>query len=105
MTQRHLATLLRPFGIRPSTVRIGEVTRKGYMLADFQDSFARYIPDFLSVTPSHENDDAALPTEVHPSHPLDVTDRISGLTGDEHKDVTDVTDRKPETQGSTIYDL
>jgi hypothetical protein len=105
MTQRHLATLLRPFGIRPGTVRIGEVTRKGYMLADFEDSFARYLPDFLSVTASHSNDDAALSPEAHPSHPPDVTDSVSGLSSDERRVVTDVTDRKPENQGSTIYDL
>jgi hypothetical protein len=105
MTQRDLATLLRPFEIRPRTVRIGEITRKGYLVADFEDSFARYLPDFLSVTASHSNDDAALPLEVHPSHLGDVTDSVSGVSSDEHRVVSDVTDRKPENQGSTIYDL
>jgi putative DNA primase/helicase len=69
MTQRHLATLLRPFGIRPGTVRVGDATPKGYTLADFEDSFARYIPDFLSATPPQVNGDAALPSESYPPHP------------------------------------
>ena len=108
MTQRHLATLLRPFGIRPGTVRVGEATRKGYTLRDFEDSFARYIPDVLSVTASHVNDDAALPPEVHPSHPGDVTDSEGGVSADEDARVRNcgaVTDRKPEIGEATIYDL
>jgi putative DNA primase/helicase len=108
MTQRHLATMLRPFGIRPGTVRIGEVTCKGYTLADFEDSFARYIPDFLSVTPSHVNDDAPLGGNTHPSHSGDVTDSAVEISADEGvriRNCDGVTDRKPETGEATIYDL
>jgi len=39
-----LAQRLAPFGIRSGTVRLGEETAKGYCLADFADTFARYLP-------------------------------------------------------------
>ena len=39
-----LARLLRPFGIAPRTIRIGEATPKGYICSDFADSWSRYLP-------------------------------------------------------------
>ncbi len=48
---RGLATLLRPFKIRPRTVRVGNETAKGYHLDQFADAFGRYLPiPALSVT-------------------------------------------------------
>ena len=48
---RGLATLLRPFKIRPRTVREGNETAKGYHLDQFADAFGRYLPiPALSVT-------------------------------------------------------
>ena len=38
-----LARLLKPFGIRPRQVRIGEITKKGYRREDFLDAFTRYL--------------------------------------------------------------
>jgi Protein of unknown function (DUF3631) len=40
-----LAAMLRPFGIKPHTIRIGQSTPKGYLWKDFEDAFARYLPD------------------------------------------------------------
>ncbi len=42
--QSSLAAALRPFGIRPKSVRIGNKTPKGYDQKQFEDVFARYIP-------------------------------------------------------------
>src|SRR5206468_941469 len=39
-----LARQLRPYGIRPRTIWIGEDHGKGYLLEDFTDAFRRYIP-------------------------------------------------------------
>jgi hypothetical protein len=36
--------MLRPFGIIPGTVRVGDVTAKGYKLESFEDAFSRYLP-------------------------------------------------------------
>ena len=106
MTQRHLATLLKPFGIRSGTVRVGDATPKGYTLADFEDSFARYLSDFPSATAPQVNDGQMLPLESHPPHPDHVAAPISSLNTDDDKVVADVADRNPETRGVTIfYDL
>jgi hypothetical protein len=64
---RDLANLLKPYGIKPKTVRIGADTAKGYRRADLADEWARYVPPRGSVTSV---------TSVTPlaSHVTDVTD-------------------------------
>ena len=49
LTDLGLASLLRPYGIRSSTVRVedasGKTVRgKGYFLRSFEDVFSRYLP-------------------------------------------------------------
>jgi hypothetical protein len=39
-----LAARLRPYGITPRTVRLGDSTPKGYDAADFADTWRRYLP-------------------------------------------------------------
>jgi hypothetical protein len=39
-----LAQQLRPYGIRPKTIWIGENSAKGYVQEDFREVFPRYIP-------------------------------------------------------------
>jgi hypothetical protein len=39
-----LSQQLRPYGIRPRTIRSGETTAKGYTKEDFTEVFRRYIP-------------------------------------------------------------
>ncbi|MHB8142255.1 MAG: DUF3631 domain-containing protein [Thermoleophilia bacterium] len=48
-----LAKLLKPFEIMPKTLRIGADRKKGYELADFSETFSRYLPDIpnKAVTP------------------------------------------------------
>jgi putative DNA primase/helicase len=60
LTARQLSKQLSGFGIKPGTKRIGAVTKKGYSVDDFSDSFARYLtPSFLSVTPSQVSKNVA----------------------------------------------
>jgi Protein of unknown function (DUF3631) len=43
---RKLSWMLRPYQIKPKTVRVGNARAKGYERADFLDAFARYLrPD------------------------------------------------------------
>jgi putative DNA primase/helicase len=53
LSKNTLARLLKPFGISSTTIRIGQSTPKGYELANFQDSFSRYLTDnpIQSATP------------------------------------------------------
>ncbi len=44
VTELWLSQQLRPYGLRPKTMWIGEDAAKGYMEADFIEVFRRYIP-------------------------------------------------------------
>jgi putative DNA primase/helicase len=43
ITANQLARLLRPFGVVPDSIRIGDSTPKGYYLAQFEELFERYL--------------------------------------------------------------
>jgi hypothetical protein len=43
MTAVQLATALRPFRIRPTTIRVGQQTPKGYLKAAFEEAWSRYL--------------------------------------------------------------
>jgi len=62
LDERGLARRLRPFGIRPKTVRLDDGRRaKGYYLVDLTDAFARYLDDFGrdTVTNQHSSQKTA----------------------------------------------
>jgi Protein of unknown function (DUF3631) len=44
VTELWLAQQLRPYGIRPKTIRISDKTAKGYLQEDMLEIFQRYIP-------------------------------------------------------------
>lgn len=44
LTANTLSRLLRPFGIKPKTVRMADTTKKGYARDDFADAWRRYPP-------------------------------------------------------------
>jgi hypothetical protein len=44
LTESWLATQLRPYGIRPRTIRMEKEVAKGYLQEDFTETFRRYIP-------------------------------------------------------------
>jgi hypothetical protein len=53
ITDMQLARLLRPYGVRSTTVWLGEgVAAKGYHLRSFEDAFSRYLP---SIPPEGAN--------------------------------------------------
>ncbi len=63
LTQNGLSRQLKKFCIRPTTVRIGSGTPKGFTADDFADAFKRYIsPEttFPSATPQQINDNKVL---------------------------------------------
>lgn len=44
LSPKRLARMLRPFGIEPRQVRVGSGTGKGYLQADFEAAYSRYLP-------------------------------------------------------------
>jgi Protein of unknown function (DUF3631)/Primase C terminal 2 (PriCT-2) len=44
LTQHGLARLLKPLGIAPELVRIGDTVLRGYRLSQFSEAFERYLP-------------------------------------------------------------
>ena len=42
---RGLAAMLRPYGVTPRVVRVGDETARGYHRADLEDAWARYLSD------------------------------------------------------------
>jgi putative DNA primase/helicase len=44
MSPNQLAIQLRRFGVTPVTIRIGDETPRGYLLADFAEPFSRFLP-------------------------------------------------------------
>jgi hypothetical protein len=48
VTERWLSQQLSPYGVRPRTVWIGEMSAKGYMAEDLTETFGRYIPKSMA---------------------------------------------------------
>ncbi len=100
ITPQALARLVRPFGIRPSTIRTGSVTAKGYYRADFEGAWQRYLSPSLSngsvaVTTSQSLMDAGFGAISAPSRTAYVTGTKEQRTLDLDGVVTGVTDKTP----------
>jgi hypothetical protein len=54
-----LARLLRPYGVVPHSIRIGDKTPKGYEREDFLDSFRRYLRTVDNPSPSFPRSQSA----------------------------------------------
>ncbi len=103
ITPQTLARLLRPFGIRPGTVRVGEGdnTAKGYKREDFEDTWDRYLPLPPASHPSQASQpalDVGFGDFSDPSHTHIVTDAKSEGSRLQMRSVTDVTDKTTSTE-------
>ena len=93
ITQWQLASLLRPFGIRPKQFRKEEKTR-GYKLEDCQDSFSRYLGDFDSVHPVQPATDAGFQAKTDPVQQETCTESSLAASDTKERCVPLVPDRK-----------
>jgi putative DNA primase/helicase len=83
MNGKKLAGMLKPYGIEPQQVRRGRDVERGYLAADFADSFARYVPLVPDVpAPSEpENElEVATPTVLSESPVAAGTSGTSGTS-------------------------
>jgi len=53
LTQNGLARRLKPLGIAPENIRVGDKVPKGYILARFKEAFSRYLPAEGASEPLH----------------------------------------------------
>jgi putative DNA primase/helicase len=97
LTARQLGALLRRFGIKPGTIRVGDATPKGYVLGDLVDAFGRYLPDgaATSATTSELLDKQV---ELDPPQPPSGEDPETGRNRLDFADVADVAARSPERE-------
>jgi hypothetical protein len=94
VTDRAIAKLLRPYGVRSRTVRLGADTRKGYQREDLTDAWQRYstpagttgTSDTSQVSPVSDCDAPATSVTVRNALTSEVTH------------VPDVTDTPPEDE-------
>jgi Protein of unknown function (DUF3631) len=56
---RGLARRLRPYEVRPTTIRVGEGTPKGYRRVDLHDPWSRYLPDTPETSATSETPQAS----------------------------------------------
>jgi hypothetical protein len=108
VTDRTVAKLLRPYGVRSRTVRLGAETRKGYHREDLADAWRRYSPPAVtSVTSDTTAGIRALTSDDKGDGGVsDVTDTTVRVTKgnaltSEVTHVTDVTDTPP---GAGLFD-
>jgi len=66
LDERKLARLLKPYGIRPHTVRIEDKTPKGYQRAAFEDDWSRYLPHIPAGTATSATTATASAPESNP---------------------------------------
>jgi len=76
ITTRQIARLLKPFGIKPKTLRFETSTKKGYIIDNFKDTFERYL-DNGSVTSSQSNENKDLDDNLSVTELDNVTDQKS----------------------------
>jgi hypothetical protein len=84
--QKQLAQLLKPFWIASKSVRIANNTPKGYLLTDFEDAFARYLPHtpLPSATPQQASETAAFGDDhpqQEPQHSATVAQPVADREG------------------------
>jgi len=100
---RRLSSMLRSYGIRPQTVRIGDRTPRGYRCIDFLDAWGRYLPPVsgrLSATSKTSGTVQAWNTirNTERDAERDVADRSQAQA---EANVADVLDRTGETGDMT----
>jgi hypothetical protein len=107
LTARGLAKLLKPFEVSSRTIKLDDgSTAKGYLAAEFDDAFERYLPvdpPVVSVTPSPWHKSATNEGSASVTGNRAVTDSDS-REGAEVRDGYAVTDREPPLWADADYE-
>jgi putative DNA primase/helicase len=80
MNGKKLAVMLKPYGVEPRQVRRGDRIERGYLAADFEDAFARYVPDVPDVPATSGQEKEAEPETLPEPRAATGTSGTSGTT-------------------------
>ena len=102
---RQVSNLLKKYGLKPTTVKINGVPKKGYKSSELENAFRRYIPISLpplelDVTPLLSGGDTVLSDSIAVTSNNQVTDRnlLKPFKNKEGNGVTDKTAVYPEKE-------
>ena len=90
---RSMAKMLKPFGVKPRTIRTTSRTPKGYRKIDFRDAWDRYVPSVAATEQQPESEPRT--TSSAPTRESHVADGEPAEIGHIEPNVADVADRKP----------
>ena len=99
ITQRQIASLLKPLDIKPATVRFGAApkdTARGYHKNQFDDAFSRYTPERTDTadTGLKNKNNLEFRSDTSDADDIDVLDQYPENAND-FNHVSAVSDRKP----------
>jgi hypothetical protein len=80
---RALARLLKPFGIQPSTIRLGVTTSKGYHRFQFEDAWKRYVQP-----PPEERSQSSRPLQANGDKDRRTSATVTNPSLDDYSTVT-----------------
>jgi hypothetical protein len=63
VTEMWLAAQLRPYGVKPKTIWIGDESAKGYVESDLEEAYKRYLPRSMVMRFLEEARSAEKPQE------------------------------------------
>ncbi len=89
ITQRQLARLLAPFGIKPKLKKFNKNPARGYALDQFADSFARYISNVDPLPRYQSSNDAVSSDSESVTEPVAVTDQIPNDGVEKNQELVD----------------
>jgi len=93
ITERQLAAILKPFGIKPKPMRFGQrAGTRGYRLEWFKDTFASYLPADPQQAQQSSNDGGFEGSSIR-NKPNHVADAESASNPHEQRVVADVADK------------
>lgn len=104
LSKAAMARLLRPFSIKPRTIRSGMETPKGYRLQDFDDAFARYLPPSVPQQPQHPIGINNLDEDSNRNISGDVADARPNPTHREQTDVAGVAVADPVLRQPGLFE-
>jgi len=98
LTVRQLARLVGRFGVTPKPIRLGDKTPRGYLLEQFADAFARYLPSDPQQAQQASSGAENSPFPIRNTNPS-VADDKSGENPHGDSLVADVADEKGGLEG------